>query len=111
MPRFLRDEELSTVYIAGYKNSMMKLLIPLNISSHKMFSHDGVHLNQSGMIQLVRQYKTVLNPIIGVADYSSYSSSGTTNSTVSHGDSYDRNVYKHPSKTKHSTLTTCTGKI
>ena len=42
------------------------------LDTHDCLSSDGVHLNRFGLAQMVRAYKLVLNPILGLMDYRSY---------------------------------------
>lgn len=43
------------------------------------FQEDGVHLTQYGVGKLIRNYKEVVNPLLGLADYRDYSTPRTQN--------------------------------
>ena len=40
--------------------------------NNEMFTNDGVHLTPKGCAQLVRHYKTALNPVLGLKPYNEY---------------------------------------
>jgi ribonuclease HI len=42
--------------------------------NRRLYQRDGIHLTRDGLTHLIRNYKTVLNPILGLPDYNSYSS-------------------------------------
>lgn len=63
--------------LAGLNVKIIKQESLYNMNS-TLYDKDGIHLTKTGMAGLVKNYKTALNPILGLPDYSTYTHVGNT---------------------------------